>query len=449
MQPSADPGPAGFDPDDPDRRFMARALELARRGRGCVHPNPMVGCVVVRDGEVVGEGWHERFGGPHAEPLALVRAGDRARGATVYVSLEPCRHEGKTPACTAALRAAGVARVVYGAADPGAESGGGARELAAAGIDVLGPLLDPIEARRANPAFFHRFDAAVPVDPSPADAAPQGLAASPPVAPPVRPYVTLKLAMSLDARIAARRAEPTPITGPAARAEAHRLRAEADAVVVGVGTVRADDPALTVRHGVAMRRPPIRMVVDSGATLAEHPDGPGALRLAPSTDGAEAAPPTWLFCTEGVAESRIEALKAAGFVVHPVTATPEGRVSLPALLDVCAEAGLTSLLVEGGAQLAAAFLRSGHVHRLALFVAPWLLGAEGVPAFANASGIAGLTPPSDGAPSDGARSNSAPSVGASWHPAAPPVVFGDDVLLLWDRLGALVQPSSLASAESS
>lgn len=393
---------------------MARALDLALRGRGCVHPNPMVGCVIVRDGEIVGEGWHEQYGGPHAEPLALARAGDRARGATVYVSLEPCRHEGKTPACTAALRAAGVARVVYGAADPGAESGGGGAELASAGIEVRGPLLDPLEARRRNPAFFHRFDVAAEPGPGiPSTSA----------TPLVRPYVTLKLAMSLDARIAARRGEPTPITGAEARAEAHRLRAEADGVVVGVDTVRIDDPELTVRHGVAVRRPPVRIVVDSGASLAKHEGGPERLRIARRT-----TPPTWLFCTEGVSESRIERLEAAGFVVHPVRATPEGHVSLPALLEVCAEAGLTSLLVEGGARLAASFLRGEHIDRLALFVAPRLLGSEGVPAFEAPDGLPGLSVSKPG----------------TWHPAAPPEVFGDDVLLLWDRLG----PASPAPGSS-
>ncbi|NNK62280.1 MAG: riboflavin biosynthesis protein RibD, partial [Gemmatimonadetes bacterium] len=147
---------------DADRAHLGRAVALGRRGWGRVHPNPMVGCVLVRDGEVVAEGWHGEFGGPHAETVALEAAGPAARGATAYVSLEPCRHEGKTPACTRALMASGVARVVFGAADPGAESGGGGAELARAGIEVVGPVFDEPEAHSLNPAFHHRFASALP-----------------------------------------------------------------------------------------------------------------------------------------------------------------------------------------------------------------------------------------------------------------------------------------------
>ena len=191
--------PALSDPDisPVDLRHLQRALEIGRRGWGRVHPNPTVGCVLVRDGEVVGEGWHSDLGGPHAEVHALREAGERARGATVYVSLEPCDHFGRTPPCSAALLDAGVARVVYGAADPGEVSSGGADRLRAGGVDVVGPVLDLRDARRENPAFFFNHERKAT-------------------------FVALKLAQTLDGRIAEAPGRRTAITGPEARREARR-----------------------------------------------------------------------------------------------------------------------------------------------------------------------------------------------------------------------------------
>ncbi|HYR07316.1 MAG TPA: bifunctional diaminohydroxyphosphoribosylaminopyrimidine deaminase/5-amino-6-(5-phosphoribosylamino)uracil reductase RibD, partial [Longimicrobium sp.] len=220
-----------------DIPYMRRAIALAANGWGRVAPNPMVGCVIVRDGEVVGEGWHTEYGQPHAEVEALRAAGDRARGATAYVSLEPCSHWGKTPPCTDALIAAGVRRVVFGAFDPNPKAQGGAEVLRAAEIEVAGGVEEPA-VHDQNAVFFHAH--------SPAGQE--------------RPFVALKLAMSLDARIADRDGRSVWITGEASRAEVHRLRAGYDGIAVGIGTALADDPLLTVRGAVEPRVPPVRIV---------------------------------------------------------------------------------------------------------------------------------------------------------------------------------------------
>ncbi|HAB29877.1 MAG TPA: bifunctional diaminohydroxyphosphoribosylaminopyrimidine deaminase/5-amino-6-(5-phosphoribosylamino)uracil reductase RibD, partial [Gemmatimonadetes bacterium] len=196
-----------------DREWLLHAASLAGRGWGRVHPNPMVGCVLTRDGERVGEGWHEEYGGPHAEVNAIRSAGDTTRGATAYVSLEPCSHHGQTPPCSESLLKAGVARVVFGASDPGDETGGGGELLAQAGVEVVGPATDVRTFHEVDPAFFYttRYQ---------------------------RPYLALKLAVSLDGRIAARAGERTPLTGDDANREVHRLRSGFDAVLVGGETAR-------------------------------------------------------------------------------------------------------------------------------------------------------------------------------------------------------------------
>lgn len=365
---------------DTDRAFLDRAAELGKRGWGRVHPNPMVGCVVVRDGVVVGEGWHEVFGGPHAETVALGAAGPDARGATVYVSLEPCRHEGKTPACTRALLASGVSRVVYGAADPGVASGGGGAELSAAGVEVLGPVFDAIRTRALNPAFhMQRAD---------------------------RPWVALKLAVSLDGGLAAAPGLRTALTGPEARREAHRLRAGFDAVMVGGVTARVDDPLLTVREGIEPRVPPVRIVLDASATLPSDA----------SLFGDAAEVPLWIFTRQEAAEADLERLEAAGAWVHPVTGpTDEPSVlDLAHVLRVCREGGLTALLCEGGARLGAALMAADLVDRLYLFVAPRVLGAGAVGAFDGWS------------PLDPARSG--------WETVGPPRPAGADALFTLDRI---------------
>ncbi len=323
---------------------MDLACELAERGWGRVEPNPMVGAVVVRDGAVLGEGWHAEFGAPHAEIVALERAGAGARGADLYVSLEPCAHHGKTPPCTDAILAAGVARVVYGAADPHPRAGGGAAALRERGVKVEGPVA-PERVRALNAAFFHRFESA-------------------------RPFVALKLAVSLDGRLG-RRGEETRVTGPLARAAALDLRAGYDAVMVGAITARVDDPALTARGSIRPRHPPVRAVLDSDAAL----DSGAALLGAGADDG-----PAWVFVAQDAPGARVRALADAGARVVGVPRAPSG-LSLEDVLAAFAAHGVRSVLCEGGGVLAASLLQARLVDRLHLFLAPVRYGPEGVPAF--------------------------------------------------------------------
>jgi diaminohydroxyphosphoribosylaminopyrimidine deaminase / 5-amino-6-(5-phosphoribosylamino)uracil reductase len=279
---------------------LERALALAERGRGTTHPNPVVGAVVVRDGQVVGEGWHERKGGPHAEVVALEAAGEQARGATLFVTMEPCAHEGSTPPCTAAVLEAGVARVVAGSLDPNPEAGGGLELLRKRGVDV--ELVDSLPARAQNEAW--RLWVAER-----------------------RPFVILKLAVTLDGRVAIP-GRPW-ITGEEARRRVHELRAQVDAVAVGMGTVRADEPLLTARD-VDVQRQPRRL----------------AFGREPLPGGSE------LELRTGTLEDELRAL---------------------------ADEGVQSLLLEGGPAIAASFLRADLVDKLLLFVAPVIAGVG--PAF--------------------------------------------------------------------
>lgn len=365
-----------------DRTHLERAVSIADRGWGRVHPNPLVGCVVVQGDEVVAEGWHAEYGGPHAEVMALDLAGERARGATAYVSLEPCRHEGRTPPCTGALRRAGVARVVFGAADPGAESGGGANELREAGIEVIGPVLDERRSRALNPAFHHRFRHD-------------------------RPWVSLKLAASLDGGIARRPGEQSWLTGSEAAAEVHRLRAAADGIVVGAVTARVDDPRLTVRGSFTPRVPPVRIVIDPRATL---PLDGALMRSAGEV-------PVWVFVGADAAEAAVAGLEGAGATVIPVPASGPGALDLHEVLRCCGERGLSALFCEGGGRLGAALARADLLDRLYLLLAPRFLGPETVPAFPE-------WPSSGPASADG---------GSGWLPAAPPRRLGVDTLLAFDR----------------
>ncbi len=366
----------GSDLTREDRAYLDQALDLGGRGWGRVHPNPMVGCLLVRDGEVVGEGWHEEYGGPHAEVNALSRAGERARGATAYVSLEPCNHHGKTPPCTEALERAGVARVVYGAPDPGPESGGGGQSLRRSGMEVVGPAFSPEEARRANPAFFFHHEH-------------RGT------------YVALKLAQTLDGRIAAGPGRRTAITGAEALREAHRLRSGFDGILVGSGTVLVDDPSLTVREGAPCRKPPARVVLD---TEARTPPRARMFREAPEV-------PLVIFTAEDASKLAMEKLEDAGARVHPVPRGP-GGLGLEEVLGICWETGIRSLLCEGGGTLASSLLEGAVPRRLYLFLAPFVLGEGAVPAFPGMD-RAGLWEP--------------------WAPALPPRLLGRDVLLTYDR----------------
>lgn len=329
------------EPRPDDAAHMRHALELAERGWGRVAPNPLVGAVVVRDGAVVGEGWHAEYGQPHAEAAALRQAGERARGATLYVTLEPCNHHGKTPPCSAAVLEAGIARLVYAVADPNPRAEGGAARLRAAGVEVVGGVEEQ-RARDLNAPFLHRHSA-------------QGAR---------RPWIQLKLALSLDARVADARGRSAWITGPPARAAVHRMRAAHDAVVVGIGTALADDPLLTVRDAPPPRLPPVRVVLDRRLRL------PAGSRLARSV--AEA--PLWVVCAPDADPARERELADAGARVLRAEALADA-------LERLAGEGLASLLVEGGGVLASALLEAEAVDRLALFYAPLLLGRDGRPAF--------------------------------------------------------------------
>jgi len=326
---------------------MAAALSLARRGLGQVWPNPAVGCVIVKDGRVVGRGWTQPGGRPHAETEALLRAGAVARGATVYVTLEPCSHHGKTAPCAEALVGAGIARCVVACEDPDPRvSGRGLALLRKAGIDVDLGLLEG-EARALNQGFLLRVA--------------EG-----------RPLVTLKLAQSLDGGIATAEGESRWITGDAARRHAHLLRAEHDAVLVGSGTALADDPKLSVRLDGLEHRSPLRLVAD------------GRLRL-PLTSVLVATArqqSTWLLTRRDSDRLRREAFADAGVEVIALPVRPEEPLDLAAGLRELGERGVTRVLVEGGGVLAAGLLRAGLVDRLALYRAPLLLGADARPGVA-------------------------------------------------------------------
>jgi len=323
-----------------DLVFMRRALELAEGAAGLTSPNPMVGAVVVRDSVIVGEGFHAGPGQPHAEIEALRAAGGRARGATLYLSLEPCAHQGRTPPCAPALVRAGLARVVVATGDPNPlVNGRGIETLRRAGIAVEVGLLEA-EARAQNRGFFTWITAR-------------------------RPHVTLKTAMTLDGKLADAHGGSRWITGEAARAEAHRLRSRADAVVVGIGTALADDPELTVRLGTPWPREPYRVVVDSQARL------PADARL------IRAGTPSRAVVAVGPRADarRAHALEAAGATV---VECPDGGggVDLRHLLTWLAAREVTSLLLEGGGGLNAGFIESGLVDRVAVFVAPLVLGGR-------------------------------------------------------------------------
>jgi diaminohydroxyphosphoribosylaminopyrimidine deaminase/5-amino-6-(5-phosphoribosylamino)uracil reductase len=319
---------------------MRRALTLARKGWGQTAPNPMVGAVVVRDGTVVGEGWHERFGGPHAEINAIRAAGDESRGATLYVSLEPCRHHGKTPPCTEAIAAAGIARVVIGALDPSPEAGGGASLLRTAGIDVQSGVLER-DARELNAPFFHALASDLP-------------------------WTTLKIAMSMDGAISSERGTTTWLTSDESRAEVHRLRAGNDAVAVGVGTILADDPQLTARGEPRPRVDPARVIFDRSLRT---PLASKVVKTARET-------PTIIVTTDEHSE-RARILRDAG--VRLVIAS-----DLRSALRALRAAGVRALMVEGGARINGAVLAEKLVHRLIIFQAPVTLGPKALHAFDGA-----------------------------------------------------------------
>lgn len=326
--------------------FMRRAIELADFGWGRVHPNPLVGAVVVKDGVVVGEGWHREYGSAHAEPVALIEAGDRAQGATLYVSLEPCTHQGKTPPCTDAIVRAGVATVVYGADDPNPKARGGAAVLRDAGINVIGGV-EAEAVRHQNAIFFQNHTG-------------------------TRPFVALKLAMSIDGRIAAAAGERTKLTSDEADREVHRLRSGYDAIMIGVNTARVDDPLLTVRLSPPSIRPPVRLVLDSSASL------PIQSALMKSIDEAG----VWIIAGADAPGDRIRELEQAGARVLRFKLRNQ-KLPLLEVLEALKAEEITSVFCEGGAAVAGGLLADDVVDRMYLFVAPRLLGPDAVSAFAT------------------------------------------------------------------
>ncbi|MGH7629386.1 MAG: bifunctional diaminohydroxyphosphoribosylaminopyrimidine deaminase/5-amino-6-(5-phosphoribosylamino)uracil reductase RibD [Gemmatimonadales bacterium] len=316
---------------------MARALDLAWRGWGRVSPNPLVGAVVLSSGELVGEGWHAEYGGPHAEPVALAAAGERARGATLLVTLEPCTHQGRTPPCAEAVVSAGIRRVVIALEDPNPVAAGGAAQLRAAGVDVsVGLLAD--EAAAQNAAFLRSIRV------------------------PSRPFVALKLATSLDSKIADASGRSRWVSGAEAREYVHWLRAGFDAVAVGLGTARADDPALTARGTPGPRLPLRRIVFDRDLEL------PHALRLV--TQQPEF---TTVIAGRTAPADRGRSLEARGVRIVRAADAPDA-------LRLLRADGVHSLLVEGGGRLAGELLAAGMVDRFHWIQAPVWLGDAGVPA---------------------------------------------------------------------
>lgn len=315
---------------------MARALRLAEKGLYTATPNPRVGCLIVRDGEVVGEGWHERAGQPHAEANALAVAGARAEGGTVYVTLEPCSHHGRTPPCADALAAARVKRVVAAMADPNPEvSGRGLERLRDAGIEVESGAMEQ-EARELNAGFVSRMTRG-------------------------RPWLRLKIASGMDGKTALENGTSQWITGPEARHDAHHWRARSCAVMTGIGTLRDDDPRLTVRE-IATTRQPLRVVVDSRLRIpiqARIFEGGGVLVATASSDAG-----------------KIRAIEERGAEVA-VLPNAEGKVDLAKLAATLASRGMNEVTVEAGMNLNSALYRAGVVDELLIYYAPVLLGSQG------------------------------------------------------------------------
>lgn len=343
--------PKSSDPAGSDARHMAGALQLARRGLGQTWPNPTVGCVLVKEGHIIARGWTQPGGRPHGEAEALrraaARAPDLARGSTAYVTLEPCAHTGKTSPCADALIEAGISRAVVAMEDPDPRvAGRGNDKLRAAGIPVLlGVGADAASA--INAGFFMRIT--------------EG-----------RPWVSLKVATSLDGRIATHGGQSKWITGEAARARGHLLRAQHDAVLVGAGTATADDPALTVRLPGLSGRSPVRVVLDSRLRLP----------LTHELVRTAGAVPTWLVCLAGGDGTRRRAFEQAGVVLIEVPGGDDKRPEPDAVLAALAARGITRVFVEGGGDVAASLLRARLVDRLYWFRAPMVIGGDGIAATA-------------------------------------------------------------------
>ncbi|UCH35565.1 MAG: bifunctional diaminohydroxyphosphoribosylaminopyrimidine deaminase/5-amino-6-(5-phosphoribosylamino)uracil reductase RibD [Armatimonadota bacterium] len=334
---------------DADERLMSQALRLALRGQGEASPNPMVGAVIVSGEAVVGAGYHRGPGTKHAEIVALEQAGEKARGAMMYLTLEPCTHHGRTPPCAPRVCEASLARVVVASEDPNPKvAGAGIEALRQAGIEVEAGLLREQE-NRLNEAYRKYMTTG-------------------------RPFVTLKIAMSLDGKIATSTGESRWITGERARAMAHRMRRNSNAVMVGIGTVLADNPALTVRHGRA-RRQPLRVVVDSEARTP---------RSAKVIHGGD--PPGLIAVTDRARGEAVEALRREGAEVIALPSR-EGRVDLAALLEELGRREVAALLVEGGGELVASFIEQDLGDKIVVFIAPKIIGGAEAPTAVAGRGV--------------------------------------------------------------
>ncbi len=333
----------------PDERFMRMALRLAAKARGRTSPNPMVGAVVVKNGKVIGQGYHRKAGEPHAEALALKRAGSAAKGATLYVTLEPCSHTGKrTPPCTPLVIQSGVKRVVVAMIDPNPRvSGGGVKALRFAGIRVETGLLED-EAKKLNETFIKHITTGTP-------------------------FVTLKIAQTLDGKIATASGESKWITGEEAREEGHKLRDANDAILVGINTVLKDDPSLTTR--IPNGRDPVRVIVDSRLRIP--------LNAKVLTQRSEAK--TIIATLANAPKSRIKKLQQLGAEVL-IARSSRGRVDLKDLMKKLGDRGIMSLLVEGGAEVNASALKAGIVDKVVFFIAPMLMtGRDALPSIGGSS----------------------------------------------------------------
>ncbi|PIE70490.1 MAG: riboflavin biosynthesis protein RibD [Deltaproteobacteria bacterium] len=331
-----------------DRDYMEMALSLAERGRGFTSPNPMVGAVVVKAGEVIGRGWHQRAGGPHAEVYAIDDAGSAARGADIYVTLEPCNHTGRTPPCTEKIINAGICRVVMAMRDPNPVAAGGLERLEAAGIAVVSGVCEE-KARTLNESFVKYTQTK-------------------------KPFVIVKCASTLDGRIATRTGDSKWITGPSARRYVHEIRHYADGILVGAGTVMADDPSLTTRLPDIDGQDPVRIILDPAL---ETPADAKVLRQ-------ESDSGTIFIAAPDVDVDRKKLLESRGAKVLFIPMSASG-FDLDTLLEAIGGLGITSLLVEGGSQVIGRFLRAGVADKLMLFFAPKLLGGDdGIPVTAGA-----------------------------------------------------------------
>jgi len=332
-----------------DDRFMGMACRLALRGKGKTRPNPLVGSVLVKDGRIIGKGYHRKPGTPHAEVIAIRNAQEDPRDSTLYVNLEPCAHFGRTPPCVDLILAKAIGRVVIGTKDPNPKvNGRSIRILQDAGIEVTCGVLEPV-CRRLNEVFFKYIETGTP-------------------------FVTLKAAMSLDGKIASYTGASKWISGEASRRRAHRFRAEVDAILVGIGTVLRDDPVLTVR-GIRGASSPLRVVMDSllRIPLDAKVLAPGARTLVATTDEA---PP-----------DKVSLLRQRGVEIEMFPAGPNGRVPLGSLLRRLAEREVQHLLIEGGSRIHTTALEEKQADKLMLFIAPLLLGGEGAPGFFGGRGF--------------------------------------------------------------